>query len=561
MRVHAGSIGAAAAFATFLTACAGHTAGTLPPRAQQSASVQFTIKVPQAAGLRAQYISPATQSVAINSQAFNVTPSSPGCSTQSGALICTFTVDAPNLGQAVFTVVTYDRSLTSSGAVQGNPLSSGSTTVNIVAGTANAVKVTTSGVPASATFSIANLTPPMGTATKIPVTFNVKDADGYTIAGGYTTSFQLQPLSSGGNPVMFLVNGTDACCAYIWSSNDSVAIDYPGHGVSPTTIAAVLNNTTIGSVLFDPQPAFGSETTVNTPLNNAEAFRDTGAPVTTYFTEPAKNSLGTMQGGTNVMEFRTPSGGTPLHLTHTFIPEGVMFTESNGEIGSIGIVNGQIAISDRAVSNATPNAGFYQLAQFGLSGTQAVTEYNAGKVGEFVNEGDPLAGGAGIVFVEYATGVANSTPAGIIPLFNGFEFADPGANAIGFLSSSNTFTFYPVPSPGAHPTAIVTDQNGNAWFTEPGVSKIGKIDSNNHITEYACGGSPLALVGQYQYLGVLTSAGNIDIYKTADGSYKEYVPPSSPAGPVVGIGDGGEGDIIVLRSNGTTGAIEDFYYL
>lgn len=558
---------AAALVMLLISGCAGHHgASALPPAATHAAKVQFTIKVPKAQSTAASqrhphYISPATQAVQINAQAFNVTPSSPNCATQSSALVCTFTIDAPNLGQAYFAVTTYDRPLSADGQLQGNQLSTGTASANIVAGTANVVKVTTAGIPANATFTIANLTPPMGTPAVIPMTYDVTDADGYSIVGNYTTGLYFSQSTTGPG-VQFLVNGTAS--GAMSSSGNVLALSYSGRFVGTDTITAMLGGVPIGSgVVFDPQPAFGAEIAVSTPLDHGNAYRDTGFPFTTYFTEPAKHSIGTIQTGA-VVEFATPSGGTPGLLTPASLPPGAVFTESNNAIGAIGpsmISGGQTAISDTIETAATPNAGFYEIAQYGLPGSsEAITEYNAGKIALIINEGDPLAGGKGLVWTEFSTGKTGSTPAGIVATPNGWYFADPGVNAIGFMSTGNAFTYYPVPSSGAHPTDIVQVQGGDMWFTEPGVNKIGKIDTNNAITEYPCGGSPVAIVGQYTTLGVLTSAGNIDIYNTSDGTYKEYVPPASSSGPVVGIGNGGGGDIIVLRSNGSTGAVQDFFY-
>ena len=164
-----------------------HTSDTLPSPGSH-VPITFMIKVPQAdttgTSRHREYVSPATQAIAINKQAFNVTPSSPNCTTQSAALVCSFTVDAPNLGPATFTIATYDLPLTSTGATQGNQLSTGSTTATIFAGQQNVVKATLNGVPAHVSISIAsaNLTPPIGQQETAPVSLDVHDADGNHLA-------------------------------------------------------------------------------------------------------------------------------------------------------------------------------------------------------------------------------------------------------------------------------------------------------------------------------------------------------------------------------------------
>src|SRR5437879_13882978 len=48
----------------------------------------------------------------------------------------------------------------------------------------------------------------------------------------------------------------------------------------------------------------------------------------------------------------------------------------------------------------------------------------------------------------------------------------------------NDFVGIRVPTRNSGPLGIVTGPDGNVWFTEFLKNKIGKLDTNNHITEY-----------------------------------------------------------------------------
>ena len=54
-----------------------------------------------------------------------------------------------------------------------------------------------------------------------------------------------------------------------------------------------------------------------------------------------------------------------------------------------------------------------------------------------------------------------------------------------FMPQTEQFVSYDIPTPQAEPVGIITDSQGNIWFTEA-IGKIAKIDANNGtITEYA----------------------------------------------------------------------------
>lgn len=130
-----------------LCACQGPSptvpAQTLVPQSKQMASVTFVLKIPTVApanGMRPHYISLGTTSFSVavtlagvseTTTNANASPSSPGCTSASGALLCSVQVDAPP-GIDAFTVTTYDAPLTAAGATQGNVLSTGTANATVV---------------------------------------------------------------------------------------------------------------------------------------------------------------------------------------------------------------------------------------------------------------------------------------------------------------------------------------------------------------------------------------------------------------------------------------------
>lgn len=547
------------AAALAISACATQADRAIPPAqlsSTQHPPVQVYLNVPRAGtpvtirGSR--YISPATQSVQINELAFNTTPASPGCTLESNVVACQFTIDAPNLGIANFKVVTYDQPLTSSGAVQGNQLSSGSAQVNIVSGIDNVVKVTTLGTPARMTLTGQNLSPPMGTPVTVPLSYSVQDADGYTIVGSFSVPVVVDATFSG-NGYYVTQDGYPASPVNLDDQNQTLAIAYPGTGAPGTITARVYYGPVLATLTFDPQQTYAAEIPVDTPLDGATAMRvqSSSAPYT-YVTEPAKRSIAVYQGSGPITEYATPSGGTPGHLSFG-TGDGAIFPEDNNALGSIGTVNGQMTIQD-TVLPATPNAGFFEaLDEFG---TIFITEYNIGKIAQYTPGGSPA-------FIEIPTGGANSTPAGLTGWSSSAEFADPGANEIDQVGYGNAIKHFPALTPAARPMEISATYDTGSVFTEPGANRIGDL-AGATVTEYACGGTPIALQIYNDVAVVLTSAGKLDIFPlgfgTMTGSYTEITPPSSSSGPVAGIGNGGPGDLILLRSNGVTGAIQDFYF-
>ncbi|HTV91595.1 MAG TPA: hypothetical protein VMG98_02665 [Verrucomicrobiae bacterium] len=509
--------------------------------------------MPAAAGTtHRQYVSAGTESITVNDQSYNTSASSPGCSSTSAGLMCSLAVLAPAGTNVPFTVTAYAGPLGSNGLPTGATLSVGSTTATIVAGTANVVEVTLAGTPATVTLTLANPAPPMGTAATIPMTVTAADAAGYSIVGPYSSAIQITTNALSG--LSYVVDGQSTQTALLTSSSDTISLAYTGTGFRTATIQANLqfaaSGTYIGSATLTPTPGFGTELSVGTSLVNASAFRDSSSERRTWFSEPAKGKLAMYPSGGSITEYATPSGSSPLRITGTAL--NIYFTESNNYVGLYYQLSG--SIMEQALTTA--NAGAYEVYPEPQSVYMYVTEENTGGVAYDGSTPNTL----------FSTGASPSTPAGIaFASSTTFWVADPAANTVDLMTTAGGFTSYQVPSANAEPTEITqndeTSNGGHWWFTEPGVSKIASLDQNGNIVEYPSPGVPVAIVATQTDIWVLTTAHLLEDFNPANGAlYGTYTPPSSSNGNAVWIDDGGFGDLIVLRSNGTQGSIQELYY-
>jgi virginiamycin B lyase len=102
--------------------------------------------------------------------------------------------------------------------------------------------------------------------------------------------------------------------------------------------------------------------------------------------------------------------------------------------------------------------------------------------------GQVLSGGTcinGYKLTEYSIPTPKAESQGIVSDVNGnMWFTEPGADKIGKVTPAGVFTEYPLPA-GSKPFHIDRATDGTLWFTETGTNKIGKITTAGVITHYA----------------------------------------------------------------------------
>ncbi|TAM58815.1 hypothetical protein EPN52_09200 [bacterium] len=181
-----------------------------------------------------------TLTVAVNNAAadtYDVSPTSTSCQLVSGGRSCTFTVNAP-VGSDTFALTIWDAP-----NATGNKLATGSATQTIVAGTANTLTIPLNAVVAKIVLTLANPNPPQGTATSIPLTVAVSDADGNPIstcggcvAGANQYANPITLTDSDSTYTKISVNGGSG--SVVNATTDAVSVAYNGGNLSSAQLSA-----------------------------------------------------------------------------------------------------------------------------------------------------------------------------------------------------------------------------------------------------------------------------------------------------------------------------------
>jgi hypothetical protein len=149
-------------------------------------------------GIRPAYISPSTNSIsAVDTPDGGVAQpavvvNTTTCTTSDGTTTCTFSVAAV-VGGNTLAITAYDDT-----NATGNLLSTGSTYINVVAGTANTASLTLGGIISMLTLSVDQPDPFTGSQLTIKLFVNAEDADYNTIVGPYTNPVTLTDTDPAG---------------------------------------------------------------------------------------------------------------------------------------------------------------------------------------------------------------------------------------------------------------------------------------------------------------------------------------------------------------------------
>jgi streptogramin lyase len=309
----------------------------VPGQSPARGAAAFTITVPAAAtgaGVkRPTYISSNTMSVSIvetdgtaaplPAVVANLTPTSPNCTTASGATACTIVVPA-NAGSDTFKVNAYDALYAG-----GNLLSTGTLTATILAGTANTtVPLTLGGVVASIVLTFADPYAPVG-STGTTLSVQAKDASGATIVGTYDNPIALSAgtgLTLGASSVADSTHGAN------------IAATYAGNPVAPIAVTASADGKT-GTATLTPGSGIVRYTLGNDANNDQSGFPSAMGPdgkfyYGTYGARICVNNICTgTNGGVGQLDPSTgafveiPLGSTVSSLT--FTPDGALWIAGN----------------------------------------------------------------------------------------------------------------------------------------------------------------------------------------------------------------------------------------
>ena len=560
-----------------LGSCSGgsHGTSTIPRTAGKTTPVQLSIVIPLPASSsasnarRPQFVSPGTASGGIGlgpnptvTQAFDLSASSPNCSTNAGARTCTVAVDLP-IGGDQITLMTYDGPL-SSGKPTGHQLATVTVTQTIAEGKLNTVVMSLRGIPASATIVPQTTTiTALGTPVTVPLTVSVYDASGNQITGtdpfAQTVSINMSAANPGyaGN-FSWTVNGNTAG-PVLNAPNDQVALVYPGTSGTGTTyhltVTSGISNTLIGtSAQINVVPGFALKQQIfSGGMTNADLVQRFDSR-DIWITEPASHKLAMVSSSGTFVEYPVPSGKEPRHIVYAgFSGSGQLFiTEFPDTIGRVAL-NG--TISETTVP--TPNAGIggmtWDAAHFVLYFAEA-----AGNIGTATLGGS---------VTEYPTGIAGSTPAAVAlnNLAGGVVFTDPGTNSIGFMKTDHTVTEVPILTANAGPSAIVGATTSDTWFAEANAAKLGHVDNFTHtILEYPAPDVLVALVpaasdGSGATVWALTRGGVI-VRFDASGGYTSFPDTRIGNGTPVVMTQGYYGDLLIQRAGVSVSDLDVMFY-
>jgi hypothetical protein len=258
---------------------------------------------------------------------FNVTGASPNCG--GTPRTCTLAFEA-FAGTDTITVTTYDEATPGS-----NWTSTGTATVTIVAGAANAVQITTEGVVAQLAFAFANPYPATGTAASIPMTFAAVDVDGYVVTGTYAGALAFADSDT---------SGVTSTPANLTASTQTLAVSYSGATLaSPATYTSQIaaGAPGIASLLF---------TGGNSPTITPGGSGPIPSPALLTFTSPG--------GGSQTVTISSAGLSTPPYaVSVAACPSGFSATSTGPATFTIAFVNAanQPAFCSLAVTDSETN--------------------------------------------------------------------------------------------------------------------------------------------------------------------------------------------------------------
>jgi len=148
-----------------------------------------------------------------------------------------------------------------------------------------------------------------------------------------------------------------------------------------------------------------------------------------------------------------------------------------------------------------------------------------------------LCGGAawGVGITEFRLATGNSGPTGIVAGPDGaLWFTEEGVSKIGRISTTGSITEYPTLHANGVPAGIAVGPDGALWFTELAVGVLGRITVDGAVSEYALppGANPQGITaGPDGAIWFTDTAGGKIGRFTQDGFLTEY-PLSGSPGPV-----------------------------
>ncbi|MGD1067793.1 MAG: hypothetical protein ABR975_13340 [Vulcanimicrobiaceae bacterium] len=543
---------------TVLLAGCGGGAAAVPsgahaaaPAGNERGTVRFRIAIPKASASTAsarrspRYISPATASMTVSivtdpggvsqvNETAGLTPTSSGCSSTLATTVCTLAISLPP-GSYDAAISTYD------GAnATGNELSQGQLVdFTIVAGQANAIALTLSGIPASLQVTGASF-PVVGSlgggftlygAAAQKLIVEALDPDGNVIVGPGSPTFTLAASSGSG----FTITNPAT------TSPNTVTLTPPGtNGTTESfSLAAAYSDSTCSlpgavcaasfSVKNDVQSLFVTNVTGGNVTEYGPPYTGTPVTISASLSEPWTMAMDASQNlfvadetNNTVTEYAPPYTNTPTATISTGIdsPERMIVNSA-----------GDLFVSNYSASTVTEYVPPYSAAPTSITNTVTHPESLA-----LSTSGELFVGNLTTNKVTGYTAPYTGAPA--VTVSTGISYPDTLIfDSAGDLFVANqtgdTVTEYASPYTGAPKATITTGIDGpSALVMDPLGHLFVANHANNTVTEYASPytGAPMTTIPASSGLNqpaalVLDGAGNLFVANPAANTVLIYAPP------------------------------------
>jgi virginiamycin B lyase len=136
------------------------------------------------------------------------------------------------------------------------------------------------------------------------------------------------------------------------------------------------------------------------------------------------------------------------------------------------------------------------------------------------------------------------------------------------MTPAGKLTEFQIGTPDSRPAMLALGSDGNVWFTEPQVDKVGKITPQGAISElqFPVAGVPLGIAsGADKSLWVTMVKAHLIYQITTDGQFKEFRTPDATMATFIAAGP--DGNLWFTEPNGkigrltpSSGTVEEFLY-
>jgi streptogramin lyase len=567
-----------------LTACSGGGGSATPPAnpahpAAKTATASIRLLVPGQSGTASAkrrhalfvasttagltvsvFTSPRAQHpTAIAQASFDVSASSPNCTTTANGRTCTLVIPLPATGTDDFVLTSFDAA-PQSGTI---PTAAHQLGIGMDAGVAiaigsNAVSFTLDGVVAAAAVQLP--APSLNALVNGAQSVNVQalDADQNTIV---TDAY----VDANGNPVSIAlaVAGSASSMFQIQPASISapapsgVTLTYTGTNLTSSEfkngfsidVTATPSNTALATTsALTAQAPFTAFLVLSASLPDEPQGITVGSDGALWFSEAIPNAVArvTLQGTLTRVTVPT-SNADPVGITTG--PDGnLWFAEASGQnIGTVNVTT--LAVREFAV----PPVGAFSANPLsiatGSDGNLWFTECNTSMIGR-INPSTQ-------VITSFNTPTSHVVPNRIVRGPDGnMWFTETNNNAIGRVTTSGVITEFPVPTANAVPFDITVGPDGALWFTEEALVAVGRITTSGAISQF-----PIVAGGGFSGTDTVTTGGDGNLWIGANGALiravPNIVPGNAPTFTVFAAGSGGPITGMVMGPNGDVFAVDE----